>query len=148
MLLQREAVPALNTVTAYGNGYVDINDVSYAHAVHFGPEGDIHPWEVHQASDITPAHMRALAGLEDQKQDPMAFLDGTPPATPDDAPEVILVGTGSRQQFLDSAVTRPLLAVGIGVEVMTTPAAARTYNILMAEGRRIVVGLLLDKDES
>ncbi|HLR12285.1 MAG TPA: Mth938-like domain-containing protein [Burkholderiaceae bacterium] len=148
MLLQREAVPALNTVTAYGDDYVDINEVSYAHAIHFGPEGDIHTWEVHQASDITPAHMRELAGLEDQKQDPMAFLDGTPPAKPDDAPEVVLVGTGNRQQFLDNAIIRPLLSVGIGVEVMTTPAAARTYNILMAEGRRIVVGLLLNKEDS
>lgn len=148
MLLQREAIPALNTVTAYGDGYVDVNDVSYSHPIHFAPEGDIHSWAVDQADDITAAHLRELAGLEDQKQDPMAFLDGQPPARPDDAPEVVLIGTGGRQQFLADAVVRPLLSVGIGVEVMTTQAAARTYNILMAEGRRIVVGLLPNKDES
>lgn len=148
MLLQREATPALNTVTAYGDDYVDINEVSYSHAIHFEPEGDIHPWSVEQATDITPTHMRELAGLQNQKQDPMAFLDGTPPSKPDDAPEVVIIGTGHRQQFLPDAVIRPLLAVGIGVEVMTTQAAARTYNILMAEGRRIVVALLLNKDSS
>lgn len=146
MLLQREAVPALNTVTAYGEGYVDINNVSYSHPIHFAPEGDIHQWAVNQAIDITADHMRELAGLANQKQDPMAFLEDRPPERPDDAPEVVLIGTGSRQQFLPDAVIRPLLMVGIGVEVMTTQAAARTYNILMAEGRRIVVGLLPNQD--
>lgn len=91
--LQSESNPALNTVTAYGDDYIEINEISYGHAVYF-------------------------------------------------APEVLLIGTGLKQHMLPAAVTRPLLDIGIGVEVMSTQAAARTYNILMAEGRRVVAALL------
>ena len=59
-----------------------------------------------------------------------------------DAPEVLLIGTGPRQTFLRPDVLRPLLALGIGVETMTTQAAARTYNILMSEERRVLALLL------
>ena len=52
------------------------------------------------------------------------------------------MGTGARQRFLRPEVLRPLLAIGVGVEVMDTHAASRTYNILMAEGRRVVVALI------
>ena len=81
--------------------------------------------------------------------DPLAFLDDEAPAVelPDDAPEVLLIGTGPRQVFLRPDVLRPLLALGIGIETMTTQAAARTYNILMSEERR-VLALLLPGDPS
>ena len=79
----------------------------------------------------------------------LAFLDDEAPAVelPDDAPEVLLIGTGPRQVFLRPDVLRPLLALGIGIETMTTQAAARTYNILMSEERR-VLALLLPGDPS
>jgi uncharacterized protein len=60
---------------------------------------------------------------------------------------VLLIGTGPRQVFLRPDVLRPLLALGIGIETMTTQAAARTYNILMSEERR-VLALLLPGDPS
>lgn len=142
MQLQSESNPALNTVTAYGHDYVEINEVSYAHAVYFAPEGEIHEWKVKGIGDVTAAVLREVAGLADMKADPMAFLDGAPAQKPDDAPEVVLIGTGLKQHLLPAAITRPLLQVGIGVEVMSTQAAARTYNILMAEGRRVVAALL------
>ncbi len=75
----------------------------------------------------------------------MAFLDdetASPVVPVDGAPEVVIVGTGARQMFPPPQVTASLLAFGVGVEVMDTLAAARTYNILMAEGRRVVVALL------
>ena len=77
-------------------------------------------------------------------RDPLAFLDEpeAAPGRPANAPEVLLVGTGARQRFLRPEVLRPLLAIGVGVEVMDTHAASRTYNILMAEGRRVVVALI------
>jgi len=143
--LQSESNPALNTVTAYGHDYVEINEVSYAHAVYFAPEGEIHEWKVKSIGDVTAAVLREVAGLADMKVDPMAFLDAADGAVaqkPDDAPEVVLIGTGLKQHLLPAAITRPLLQVGIGVEVMSTQAAARTYNILMAEGRRVVAALL------
>lgn len=143
VLLQSESNPALNTVTAYGQGYVEINAVQYEHAVYFGPAGDVSRLEAASAADFTEALLRQIAGLDTTSADPLAFLDAdTAPARPDDAPEVILVGTGLKQRFLAPEAVRPLIRMGIGVEAMTTQAAARTYNILMAEGRHVIVALL------
>nr|WP_255676022.1 MTH938/NDUFAF3 family protein [Pusillimonas sp. MFBS29] len=133
----------MNTVTAYGHNYVEINAVRYAHPVHFAPEGEIHSWQVATIADITAATLREIAGLTEAKADPMAFLDGNAAVQkPDDAPEVVLIGTGLQQHLLPQHVTQALLGLGIGVEVMSTQAAARTYNILMSEGRRVIVALL------
>ncbi|HWK69706.1 Mth938-like domain-containing protein [Pollutimonas sp. M17] len=147
MQLQSESNPALNTVTAYGPDYIEINEVPYGHAVYFAPEGEIHQWMVETIGDIDTGALRQVAGLEDSKPDPMAFLDGGANASrPADAPEVLLVGTGLKQHLLASHVTQPLLRLGVGIEAMSTEAAARTYNILMSEGRRVVVALLPNKE--
>ncbi|ALM81985.1 Mth938-like domain-containing protein [Bordetella sp. N] len=139
------ASAALNTVTAYGDDYIEVNQVRFSHAVAFGPEGPVAHWPVEAPEQITPQLLRQAAGLPEPVSDPMAFLDAgenTPAPLPPGAPEVLLIGTGTRQRFLAPAVLRPLLTVGVGVEVMDTQAAARTYNILMSEGRRVVVALI------
>lgn len=59
------------------------------------------------------------------------------------APEIVLLGTGARQRFPKPALYAALIRAGIGVEVMTTAAACRTYNILAAEGRRVAAALIL-----
>jgi uncharacterized protein len=148
VLLQSESTPTLNTVTAYGRGYVEINAVSYSHAVYFAPEGAVSRLEVASSADIDAAMLEKIAGLAAPASDPMAFLDAdSAPARPDNAPEVVLIGTGLVQHFLPHRVSRSLTSRGIGVETMTTQAAARTYNILMAEGRHVVVALLPYEDE-
>lgn len=142
--LHTEPASALNTVTAYGDGYIEVNQVRFSHAVAFGPEGPVAEWPVDSADQITSALLRQAAGLPEAASDPLAFLDepATAPALPPNAPEVLLIGTGARQRFLRPEVLRPLLGGGIGIEVMDTQAAARTYNILMSEGRRVVVALI------
>lgn len=142
MQLQSESNPALNTVTAYGDDYIEINAVTYRHAVYFGPEGEIHQWAANAPGSISRALLRQAVGLVESRPDPMAFLDGTPPTRPADAPEVLLIGTGAKQHLLSAETVSELLAMGIGVESMSTQAAARTYNILMAEGRRVIAALL------
>lgn len=147
MRLHSESNPALNTVTAYGQDYIDINRVTYQHAIYFAPEGAINEWPIQSIADITEHELRKIAGLADAMPlDPMALLDGRPQQKPDNAPEVLLIGTGLTQHFLPVSVTQALLTLGIGVEVMSTQAAARTYNILMAEGRRVVAALLPNKE--
>ena len=141
MLLQKESSPGLNTVTAYGAGYVEINGEPYRHPVRFGPEGPVQHWPIEHAGQLTIAALREIAGIEDTAADPLAFLDGDSTPTPSGT-EVVLIGTGSRQLMLPQSVTAPLLRLGIGVEAMTTQAAARTYNILMSEGRRVVAALI------
>ena len=62
------------------------------------------------------------------------------------APELVLLGTGTRQRFVHPRLLQPLAAARIGCESMTTPAACRTYNILMGEGRRVLAALLIDAE--
>jgi uncharacterized protein len=58
-------------------------------------------------------------------------------------PELLLLGTGAGQHFPDPDVLAPVIRRQIGYEVMTTAAACRTYNVLVAEGRIVVAGLIL-----
>jgi uncharacterized protein len=59
--------------------------------------------------------------------------------------DVVLLGTGSRMRFFDPALKAQLSAKGLPIDVMDTGAACRTYNVLMAEGRRVVAAMLLDQ---
>jgi uncharacterized protein len=58
-------------------------------------------------------------------------------------PEIVLLGTGARQRFPHPRLYRTLIDAGIGVEVMDSAAAARTYNIIAAEGRRVAAAFIL-----
>lgn len=148
MKLHTDTNAALNTVTGYGNGFVEINKVSFNHAIAFGPEGPVNRWLAEHPDDISTALLLQAAGLTLKAVDPLAFLDSDEPPQPEVEgirPEVLLVGTGSRQRMLDHKIITPLLRAGVGVECMTTEAAARTYNILMAEGRQVIAALLPEK---
>lgn len=56
--------------------------------------------------------------------------------------DVLLVGMGAEIAALPAASRRALEGAGIGVEVMSTPSACRTYNVLLAEGRRVAAALV------
>jgi len=59
-------------------------------------------------------------------------------------PEVVVVGTGTRQRFPSPQVLRPLIEANIGYEIMDLAAACRTFNILATEGRAVVAALVFD----
>ena len=59
------------------------------------------------------------------------------------ATDVLILGTGTAISFPDPAITRPLMTRGIGLEVMDTAAACRTYNILVADGRNPAAALIV-----
>ena len=58
-------------------------------------------------------------------------------------PEIVLLGTGKGQRFPHPRLSAALAAAHVGLEVMDTRAACRTYNILLGEGRRVVAALIL-----
>jgi uncharacterized protein len=60
------------------------------------------------------------------------------------APAVILLGTGSKQVFPSAAVMAACLSRGIGLEVMANDSAARTFNVLAAEARRVVAAFIIE----
>jgi len=122
--LHADTPTALNTVTAYGPGFIEINKVRHASAVLLTPDR-VEPWEVASFEALGEGDLERLRAL---------------------APEVALLGTGSRQRFPHPRLSRALSEARIGLEVMTTAAACRTYNILMAEGRKVAAALLLESE--
>lgn len=109
-------------VTGYGPGYLAVNTIRYERSLVITPDQAPETWPVLQFDALDAAAMAAL--LEKR-------------------PEIIVLGTGATQRFAAPAVLRPLIEAGIGLESMNTPAACRTYNILMGEGRRVVAAMLL-----
>jgi uncharacterized protein len=122
--LHADAPTALNAVTAYGPGFIEINKVRHASAVLLTPDR-VEPWAVASFEALEAADLERLRALD---------------------PEVALLGTGSRQRFPHPRLSRALNEARIGLEVMTTAAACRTYNILMAEGRKVAAALLLESE--
>jgi len=121
MKLQADSVEALNTVTAYGPGWIEINRQRHEGAVLVMPEGEITAWTVQSFEALAASDFEALLARE---------------------PELVLFGTGENQRFPHPRLTAALASAGIGVDVMNTHAACRTYNILMMEGRRVLAALL------
>ncbi|MCG8015286.1 MAG: Mth938-like domain-containing protein [Candidatus Thiodiazotropha sp. 'RUGA'] len=77
--------------------------------------------------------------FEELKQEDFAHLASL-------TPEIVVLGTGTKQHFPDHQLIRPLLENQIGLEVMATDAACRTYNILMSEGRRVAAALMMIRE--
>ena len=89
------------------------------------PEQILENWPV--------AHVRALAAAD------VAGLIAL-------KPELVLLGTGQALRFPHGSVLGALAAAGIGMEVMDTQAACRTYNILTEEGRNVAAALIIRPD--
>jgi uncharacterized protein len=109
-----------NTITGYGEGYVQVNRQRYESSLIVMAE-KVLSWS---ASDFS--------GLKNEDFEKLKSL----------APEIVLLGTGPTQRFPHPSLTAALTAAGIGVEVMDLKAACRTYNILAAEERKVAAALL------
>jgi uncharacterized protein len=59
-------------------------------------------------------------------------------------PELVILGTGRKLDFPHPSLTEPLFSRNIGVEIMDTAAACRTYNVLVHEGREVVAAIIID----
>ncbi len=144
MQLHREQRTALNTVTGYGEDYIEVNDQRYHHPICFSPEGEVRPWQVKHFSEITLKDIEVAANLITEKVSAIDFLEENTSPRYLNALEVIIIGTGKQQAFISPAILAPLLHARIGIETMDSKAAARTYNVLMSEGRKVAVALLID----
>jgi uncharacterized protein len=121
MKMQSVIDPSLNTLTGYGPGWVEVNRVRHPQAVMVLPRGAVHTWAMPDWTALSPVDFEAMLALR---------------------PELVLLGTGSRQHFAHPRLYACLSAARIGLEIMDTGAACRTYNILMSEGRRVLAALI------
>jgi len=108
-------------ILGYDPGRILIGDRVYTRSLIVGPDHISPDWGPESAVDLAADHFAALVAL---------------------APRIIIIGTGSQQVFPDPGLYRDLLRQGLGVEIMDTGAACRTYNILMSEGRGVAAGLI------
>jgi uncharacterized protein len=99
-----------------------VNERELTRSFLLSPEQLVEDWRPRSVAELEPADMDALLALE---------------------PAVVLLGSGASLRFPAPAVLARCLVQGIGVEVMDNAAAARTFNLLAGEGRRVVLGLLL-----
>ena len=122
MKFEREQAAGRNLFTGYGEGYVEVNRVRFQESVVVTGERIVKDWPIGSVDELQADHLAAIIELK---------------------PAIVLLGTGAKFQFPDAARLAPLYKAGIGVEVMDTPAACRTYNILLGEGRDVLAALIL-----
>jgi uncharacterized protein len=114
-----------NLFTGYGPGFVAINGAQHRSSVIVTAD-QVLPWDVDDPNALTEAVFAGLAAL------PV---------------EILLLGTGASLSFPHPQLTQPVRDAAIGLEVMDTPAACRTYNILLAEDRRVAAALVIPADK-
>lgn len=121
MKLHLDRFEGVNAFTGYGEGHVIVNGRRITTGVVVLADRLIEPWNVSSATALVAADLDFLGAL------PL---------------EIVLLGTGSRMHLIHPRIYAALSAARIGVEVMDTQAACRTYNILLAEGRKVAAALL------
>jgi uncharacterized protein len=110
-----------NQIRAYDTEKIQVNDEIFTQSI-IVTATLVMLWNPKSIEHLTTADMQIIAALN---------------------PEIVILGTGSKLSFPAPAILSPLTQQNIGVEIMTTAAACRTYDILMSEGRRVVAGLII-----
>jgi uncharacterized protein len=114
--------PDANVITAVGPASIRVGTVTMARSFIVSAGALLPEWAT---EDVPSLSLEALA--------PALAL----------APEILVLGTGARIEFPDAALFAALAERGIGLEVMDTAAACRTYNVLVAEFRPVVAAIML-----
>jgi uncharacterized protein len=123
MKLHSSSTQQYQTVTGYDAAGVEINAQRYEFSLIVMPETPPRPWDVARFEDLTAGHFEQIA---------------------EDSPDVVILGTGERQRFVHPRLIASLAGKRVGVECMDSHAACRTYNILMGEGRKVTLALIIE----
>ena len=121
MKIHLESGIGQNLIRAYAPGSITINDKAYTQSLIVTPT-QVSDWPPASFAELLTTHFDMLAAMR---------------------PEVVILGTGTKLQFPPASLTRGLVDANIGLEVMDTGAACRTYNIHMSDGRRVAAALLM-----
>jgi uncharacterized protein len=121
MRFTQDSSSGTNVIRGYAPGELKINDAVYRSAMIVSASAIVPGPPIANAEELAPVHAAEIRALE---------------------PEVVLLGTGTRQTFPANRFGAEFLRAGIGFEVMDTGAACRTFNVLVAERRRVVALLL------
>jgi uncharacterized protein len=123
MKLHASTTRQYQTVTGYDDSGVEINAERFAYSLIVMPETPPRVWDVPNFDALTAEHFEQIEA---------------------DRPDVVILGTGERQRFVHPRLIASLSARHIGVECMDSKAACRTYNVLMGEGRKVTLALIIE----
>jgi uncharacterized protein len=123
MKLHSDSTQQYQTVTGYDAAGVEINAQRFDYSLIVMPEAPPRAWPVKRFEDLEASHFEQIAL---------------------DAPDVVILGTGERQRFVHPRLIAALSARHTGVESMDSQAACRTYNVLMGEGRKVTLALIIE----
>ena len=126
MKLSLDTGTASHLIRHYEPGAITVNATVYTADLIVMPEAVVEDWSSAPVAELGVEHFDAL---------------GAEPC------EILLLGTGRRQHFPPAALMAALARRGIGLEVMDTAAACRTYNVLMSEDRRVAAALMMIEPE-
>ncbi|MGH8282905.1 MAG: Mth938-like domain-containing protein [Gammaproteobacteria bacterium] len=112
----------LKAIRAYAPGRINVNDQLLSVSFILAPTRLIENWPPQRFEDITLEHLQAALDLN---------------------PEILLIGTGPALRFPDAHIIADIQRRSIGLEVLDTAAACRTYNVLVSENRSVVAALLM-----
>ncbi|MGD9832195.1 MAG: Mth938-like domain-containing protein [Piscinibacter sp.] len=124
MKMQADRPEGSNAITRHAPEGVIVAGVEHRSSVLVPWKGEVLPWAV-----------TGFEALDESSFEPLLAL----------SPELVIFGSGSRLRFPHPALLKALMARRIGFETMDTPAACRTYNVLLAEGRAVVAALIFER---
>lgn len=127
MKLTQENTGDANRIRRYDAGSVTVNQTVLTRTLLLTPEWMDEHWGPETVTDLTGAHVESMIAHD---------------------PELIIIGTGRHQHFPDRSIMGRAIQAGVGVEVMNTEAACRTYNVLASEQRRVLAALFMIEPES
>ena len=115
----------VQSISGYGSGWIGIGGERITSSLIISSGGERHPWACRRFEELGAEHFAQLAKM---------------------GAELVIFGSGKRIRFPKPDWIQALIDKQIGIETMDTEAACRTYNVLAAEGRRVVAALLLDEN--
>ena len=137
--LQPEIIRGKYSITSYGESFIEVNKVLIKTSCIISTDNEPIPWQITNVDQLSRQEVKKLF---------------------ENNPDVVLIGTGINQIMLDkdilefdqSGENNPLALLNstnsgmvVRADCMSTPAACRTFNLLVAEGRSVVAGLILEK---
>jgi len=115
--------PDYSHILYQANGqHARVNEQLLTRSFVLAPDQLMENWPPSNVAELTIAHIQTLLQLN---------------------PALVILGTGEKQTFPPASIMAACLSRGIGIEIMNNAAAARTFNILAGENRRVVAGFML-----
>ncbi len=122
MKLHLNSTVGMNAITGHGDGTVAVNNKQINHALIVMPNQITDPWPIVDPNALSLTDFSHVLALK---------------------PELVVFGSGKTFRFPDARILATFSQARIGFEVMDTPAACRTYNVLASEGRNVAAALLV-----